>query len=328
MNAETLISVQHLSCFYGNFCAVRDISFEVKRGQVLGFLGPNGAGKSTTMQVITGNLAPTIGQITIAGYDLLDAPLQAKAAVGYLPEQPPLYREMRVNEYLRFCAHLHQVPRHAITHAVGRAIEQCGLTAVTHRLIAHLSKGYQQRVGIAQAIIHSPAVVILDEPTIGLDPIQIQEIRNLISYLGQEHSVILSTHILQEVQAVCNQVQIINHGQLILNDTISGLLAKIQTTSLRLALRRPPTDLTLLEQIPGVESVEAQDDNHFRIQYLAENDPAESLVEQAVANDWGLYELIPEHQTLEQVFVELTQAESTSEETLFTQSDLFNKEAA
>jgi len=328
MNADTLISVQHLSCFYGNFGAVKDISFEVKRGQVLGFLGPNGAGKSTTMQVITGNLAPTIGQITVAGYDLLDAPLQAKAAIGYLPEQPPLYRDMLVGEYLRFCAHLHRVSRHAVTSAVERAIERCGLTAVTHRLIGNLSKGYQQRVGIAQAIIHSPAVVILDEPTIGLDPIQIQEIRNLISYLGQEHSVILSTHILQEVQAVCNQVQIINRGQLILNDTISGLLAKMQTTSLQIALRRPPTELNLLAQIPGVESVEALDENRFRIQYLADNDPAEGLVEQAVANHWGLYELIPEHQTLEQVFVELTQAESNFEDTLFAQPKLLNKEAA
>jgi len=168
-----------------------------------------------------------------------------------------------------------------------------------------LSKGYQQRVGIAQAIIHTPTVVILDEPTIGLDPKEILKIRELIRELGKEHSVILSSHILQEVQAVCNHVQIINHGQLILNDTMSGLLAEMQTTHLEVALRRPPV-LDVFKQIEGVEEVEARENKRFRIQHAADNNPAEALVEKAVAGDWGLYELIPEHRTLEQVFVELT----------------------
>jgi ABC-2 type transport system ATP-binding protein len=314
MNSDTLISVQNLSRDYGNFRAVNQINFEVKRGQVLGFLGPNGAGKTTTMQMITGTLAPTMGQISVAGYDLLDHPLKAKAALGYLPEQPPVYREMQVNEYLKFCAKLHRISRHALTNAVNDAIEKCGLNSVTHRLIGNLSKGYQQRVGIAQAILHNPSVVILDEPTIGLDPIQIREIRTLLHDLGQEHSVILSTHILPEVQAVCSHVQIINHGHLILNDTIEGLFAQIQNTHFQVGLRRPP-DINELDQIQGVESVEAQDDNHFRIQHLAENNPAEALVEQAVAGNWGLYKLIPEQRTLEQVFVELMEGSEISEMT-------------
>jgi len=304
MNSDTLISVQNLSRYYGGFCAVNNISFEVKRGQILGFLGPNGAGKTTTMQVITGTLAPTIGQISVAGYDLLDYPIKAKTAIGYLPEQPPLYREMQVDEYLQFCAKLHQIPRSGITSAVNRAIEQCGLNTVSHRLIGNLSKGYQQRVGIAQAIIHSPPVVILDEPTIGLDPIQIREIRTLIHDLGKEHSVILSTHILPEVQAVCNQVQIINQGQLILNDTISGLFSQT-TTHFRVALHRPP-EVQVLKEIQGIHEIEVQDEQHFRIQYATEKNPAEALVEKAVTGNWGLYELIPEQRSLEQVFVELT----------------------
>jgi ABC-2 type transport system ATP-binding protein len=318
MSSDTLISVQNLSRFYGGFCAVNNISFEVKRGQILGFLGPNGAGKTTTMQVITGTLAPTLGQIAVAGYDLLDYPLKAKGAIGYLPEQPPLYREMLVDEFLLFCAKLHQIPRPAIASAVKRAIEQCGLGTVSRRLIGNLSKGYQQRVGIAQAVIHTPSVVILDEPTIGLDPIQIREIRDLIRNLGEEHSVILSTHILPEVQAVCNHVQIINHGQLVLNDTISGLFAQMQTTHLQVALRRPP-DVKVLKQIQGIEAVEAQDSNHFRIQHAADNNPAEALVEKAVAGHWGLYELIPEQRTLEQVFVELMDTDEIS-------PNLFSKE--
>jgi ABC-2 type transport system ATP-binding protein len=318
MNLDSLVSVQNLSRFYGNFCAVKDISFEVKRGQILGFLGPNGAGKTTTMQVITGTLAPTIGQISIAGYDLLDFPLKAKGAIGYLPEQPPLYKEMRVAEYLHFCAKLHRILRTEVANAVSRVLEQCGLEKVSQRLIGNLSKGYQQRVGIAQAVIHTPSVVILDEPTIGLDPIQIREIRDLIRRLGEEHSVILSTHILPEVQAVCNHVQIINNGQLIFNGSIDDLFSQKQSNVMQIALYRPP-DIQLLKKIQGVKEVEVQDNNRFRIQYIGDNTPTEVLVEQSVASNWGLYELIPEHRSLEQVFVALMDADempSTNESAL------------
>ena len=309
MSVETLVSVQNLWRYYGNFCAVKDISFEVHRGQILGFLGPNGAGKTTTMQIITGTLAPSLGQVSVAGYDLLDYPLEAKKALGYLPEQPPLYREMPVDEFLEFCAKLHHLPRRSIAQAIHRTIEQCGLEKVTKRLIGNLSKGYQQRVGIAQAIIHSPALVILDEPTIGLDPIQIREIRDLIRTLGQEHSVILSTHILPEVQSVCSHVQIIKEGQLILHDTIEGLFTQTQTTHLHIKLRRPPNSQTLM-QYQGIESVEVKENGQICIQHHADRNPAEWLVEQSVTNNWGLYELVPEKRSLEQIFVELTQEET------------------
>jgi ABC-2 type transport system ATP-binding protein len=305
MSSETLISVNNLSRYYGDFGAVQNISFDIKRGEILGFLGPNGAGKSTTMQMITGTLAPTTGQISVGGYDLLDDPLKAKAALGYLSEQPPLYREMVVEEYLQFCAKLHHVPRRKVKNAVDRAIEQCGLNTVNTRLIGNLSKGYQQRVGIAQAIIHTPSIVILDEPTVGLDPIQIREIRKLIRGLGEEHSVILSTHILPEVQAICNHVQIINHGELILSDTIDGLFTQMHNNHLKIGLRRPP-EIEILQQIEGIEEVEVKDDNHFYIQYSNDNNLAERLVEKAVAANWGLYELIPEQRSLEQIFVDLT----------------------
>ncbi|WP_353572116.1 ATP-binding cassette domain-containing protein [Candidatus Albibeggiatoa sp. nov. BB20] len=305
MSEQTLIAVKHLSRYYGGLCAVNNISFEVKRGQILGFLGANGAGKSTTMQMLAGALAPTTGEIIIAGYDLLDYPLQAKSAVGYLPEQPPLYREMLVEEYLIFCARLHHIPRAEINDAVDRAIDLCGLETVHRRLIGNLSKGFQQRVGIAQAIIHSPAVVILDEPTVGLDPIQMREIRHLITELGQEHSVILSTHILPEVQAVCNHVQIIHQGQLLFSDTIEGLFAQIKGQSLQIGLQSPPS-LSVFEQIEGVEEVEQIDEHRLRIWHQAEHNPAEAIVIKSVSDNWGLFELIPEQQSLEQIFVNLT----------------------
>jgi len=308
---DTLINLQNVSRFYGGIAAVSDISFSVQRGQILGFLGPNGAGKSTTMQMITGNLAPTAGQITVAGQDLLESPLLAKAALGYLPEHPPLYREMDVDEFLRFCAKLHQVPNSEVTQAVDRALQLCGLTEVSYRLIGNLSKGYQQRVGIAQAIIHLPAVVILDEPTVGLDPIQIREIRHLIRELGTEHSVILSTHILSEVQSVCNHVQIINKGRLVLNDTIAGLLTQIESNSLYVGMRQPPTTEALMA-IAGVTQVVWVDTHHCRLQHTVETHPAEALVEASVTHHWQLFELTPEKRSLEQVFVELTRADDAA----------------
>ena len=196
MSSDLLISVNNLYRQYGSLDAVHDVSFELQRGEVLGFLGPNGAGKSTTMQIITGNLAPSSGQIKICGIDLLDAPRQAKARIGYLPERPPLYRELSVDEYLVFCTQINRIPRQQRQAALERAKHRCGLEQAGRRLINNLSKGYQQRVGIAQAIIHSPDIVVLDEPTVGLDPIQIREIRHLIRELASEHAVILSTHIL------------------------------------------------------------------------------------------------------------------------------------
>ena len=304
MATEVLIDAEHLYRYYGHSCAVRDLSFRLAKGEVLGFLGPNGAGKTTTMRMLTGNLAPSAGRITVAGMDLLDSAKRAKAKIGYLPEQPPLYRELTVLEYLRYCARLHRVEAKQMATAVDRALARCGLTEVRRRLIGNLSKGFQQRVGIAQAILHNPAVVILDEPTVGLDPIQIREIRNLIAELGQEHGIILSTHILPEVQTTCNRVQIIHRGELVFADTLAQLQEQLGPRALIAAFRAPPPPQAI-QAIPGVSGVDELGDGRLRIAFVDQS-PAEALTEQAVAQGWRLVELIPERRTLEQIFVELT----------------------
>lgn len=220
------VSAQNLCRNFGNYAAVRGVDLELKQGQVLGLLGPNGAGKTSTLRMLTGNLAPSVGSIKICGVDLLDKPRDAKAHIGYLPETPPLYQDMTVDEYLRFVAKLHRVQRQEIQIALDGVKQRCGLNEVGKRLISTLSKGYQQRVGIAQAIIHDPDVIILDEPTVGLDPNQMREIRALICELGAQHSVILSTHILSEVEVVCDQVKIMHQGRIIFSDTRAGLKQK------------------------------------------------------------------------------------------------------
>ena len=229
-----LVKVESLYRYYDDHCVVQDVNFELRKGEILGFLGPNGAGKTTTMQMLSGNLAPSAGQILINGIDILDQPKRAKTCIGYLPEQPPLYADLTVDEYLEYCASLNRVPRNKLRAARNLSKERCGLKDMGNKLISNLSKGYRQRVGIAQAIIHAPAVVILDEPTVGLDPIQIREIRSLISELGEEHGVIISTHILPEVQSVCSRVQIIHKGRLVFNDSLSGLTQRMLSTSLLL----------------------------------------------------------------------------------------------
>ncbi len=315
MSNQTLIKVEQLTRFYGPHRAVDDLSFEVRRGEVLGFLGPNGAGKSTTMRMITGNLAPHHGRITINGIDILDQPKAAKAEIGYLPEQPPLYRELTVDEYLRFCARLNRITRNKQSRAVASVKDRCGLGDVGGRLISNLSKGYQQRVGIAQAIIHSPAVVVLDEPTVGLDPIQIRQIRNLIRELGGEHSVILSTHILPEVQATCDQVQIIHQGKLVLNDSIEGLAQHMQTSSLMVRLGKPTNQDSILS-IDGVSAVDELENGCLRIHHDPETSPAAAIAQIAVTQGWELLELTPEKRSLEEIFVDITTSETeTSEET-------------
>jgi ABC-2 type transport system ATP-binding protein len=304
-----LIQVENLTRVYGNTIAVNQVSFTLNKGEVLGFLGPNGAGKSTCMQMITGSLAANSGQITINGYDLIDQPMQAKSCLGYLPENPPVYRELTVDEYLRYCAQLHRIPRSQIKTALNEAKAHCGLEDVSKRLIGNLSKGFQQRVGIAQAIIHQPLVVILDEPTVGLDPIQIREIRSLIKSLRKEHSVILSTHILPEVQATCDRVQIIRRGEMIYNSSIEELNQRGSSNHLKVAFRQAP-DLQTISELAGVTSVANIDSQRFQIQF-EDAEFAQSLVETSVKQQWGLFELIPDNTSLEEIFVELTTAEAT-----------------
>ncbi|MGQ0748958.1 MAG: ABC transporter ATP-binding protein [Betaproteobacteria bacterium] len=308
-NGATLCA-RGLTRKFGAHTAVNNISIELKRGEVLGFLGPNGAGKTTTMQMLTGNLAPSSGAISICGIDLLERPVAAKAKIGYLPEVPPLYRELYVDEYLLLAAQVHRVPRAARRAALARVKARCGLTDAGRKLIGSLSRGYQQRVGIAQAIIHEPDVVILDEPTAGLDPNQIRQIRDLIRELGGEHSVILSTHILPEVEAVCDQVQILHHGNLVYSDTISALEKFHSGRTLLLGLRNPPPESDLAV-IAGVAAVEKDGDTLFRILCAPGSNPTDELVGRAVSSDWGLYQLSPAQTRLEDVFVHLTRSEAS-----------------
>ena len=223
MEPAVLVKVTDLYRYYGGIPVVFGISFEVRRGEVLGFLGPNGAGKTSTLQMVCGALAPHAGIIRVAGEDLLEAPRLAKQQIGYLPEIPPIYPELTVDEYLLYCARLRRVARDACSGAIDNAKTRCGLEAVGRRLAGHLSKGYQQRLGIAQAIVHEPPVLVLDEPTVGLDPIQIREIRALIIELKAERAVLLSTHILSEAQAVCDRVQIMHRGELVLSERVEGI---------------------------------------------------------------------------------------------------------
>jgi len=312
MSGEILVQVEGVSRRYGLTEAVKNVSFSLRQGEVLGFLGPNGAGKTTCMQMLTGNLAPSAGRIAIAGHDLLDDPRAAKRAIGYLPEQPPVYRDLTVDEYLRYCAALRAIPRAQRDPACEAAKQKCGLSDVGKRLIGNLSKGYQQRVGLAQAILHLPPVIVLDEPTAGLDPIQIREVRGLIRELGRDHGVILSTHILPEVQTVCDRVQIIHKGELVLSDDIAGLARRMHSSVLLLGLHRPPAT-QVLQDIAGVTSVEADGDGRLRVFYEPGSDPTETLLRQALEHRWGLYELSPQRATLEDIFVKLTSADAPSE---------------
>lgn len=304
---EPIIQADNLYRYYGKQCAVENVSFSLEPGQILGFLGPNGAGKSTTMQMICGNLAASSGQIRIGGFDILERPKQAKALLGYLPDTPPIYTDTTVNEFLNYCARLRNVPSDRVKLSVAATEHRCGLSDVSKRLIGNLSKGYQQRVGIAQAILHSPSVIVLDEPTVGLDPIQIREIRNLILELGRQHAIILSTHILSEVQSTCTHVQIIHEGKLVLSDTVQSLEKKMQASSLILSTRQTPQP-NLLEHVPGVVGIDCIDKNKFRVYFQKTLNPSEQLAEAIVTAGLGLLQLTPEHRSIEEVFVEHTQS--------------------
>ena len=307
---DITLSALHLTRRYGTGLAVAELDLELRRGEVLGLLGPNGAGKSTTLQMLTGNLAPSSGSITICGIDLLEHPQRAKAKIGYLPEIPPLYRELNVEEFLTFCARLHRLPRAEIPQAVYTAKARCGLGDMGRRLIAHLSKGYQQRVGIAQAILHQPDVVILDEPTVGLDPNQIRDIRALIHELSVGHSVILSTHILAEVEAVCDRVKIMHRGKIVFSDSIDGLRHSRQTEMLLVGFARPPT-LAEFTQATGVSAVKRLGGGLFQIHDGTQSALTETITQVAAAQDWGLTQLMPQRRSLEDVFSELTRTDNT-----------------
>ncbi len=308
MNNLTVEAVE-LTRLYGGREAVSNVSFNLTQGQVLGFLGPNGAGKSTTMKMLTGNLAPSAGSVKICGIDMIENPKEAKALIGYLPEMRPLYKEFTVDEYLSIAARLHRVSSRHIKKAVQNAKERCGLTHMSKRLIENLSNGYQQRVGIAQAIIHNPMVVILDEPTVGLDPIQIRDIRTLIREIGSDHSVILSTHILPEVEIVCDHVQIIDKGKLVFNGGIDVLKRQRVGNKLLIGFNKAPAPADLLK-IAGVTEAESLENNMMRVRFAENTTPHEAIVQAAVQNGWGLYQIAPDQTSLEDVFMQLTYQDS------------------
>ena len=308
-----MIELKHVTKRYGAKCAVNDISFTINKGEVLGFLGRNGAGKSTTMNIITGYISATDGTVKIDGHDIADDPAAAKACIGYLPELPPLYMDMTVEEYLKFVCEIKEVRRKSQKAHLDDLYNLVKITDVRHRLIRNLSKGYKQRVGVAQALVGNPEVVIMDEPTVGLDPKQIIEIRKLISGLGENHTVVLSSHILHEVADVCDRVVIINKGQIVAQDTLANLTHGIGE-SIRLTVRiiGPEKPVTrMLREIPGVKYVETLGSREAdSVDYLVESDSKTDvrrpLVNAVLAGGYSLLMLKPMDVTLEDIFLQLT----------------------
>ncbi|MBI5787483.1 MAG: ATP-binding cassette domain-containing protein [Candidatus Schekmanbacteria bacterium] len=302
-----MIEVQNLTKKYSNLTALDNISFKVGKGSILGFLGPNGAGKTTAMRILTGYLPATEGYVKIAGFDVLSDPLQAKQSIGYLPENTPLYTQMRVRSYLEFMAELRNVPGAEIKNAVDKVIEKCRLTEVPRRIIRTLSKGYRQRVGIAQALVHNPPVLILDEPTIGLDPQQIIEVRQMIKELKSEHTVILSTHILPEVSAICDRVIILSKGKLVAEDAPDNLAQRIMgTAKITVAAKGPQNEIkAALGKIAGVTGVATQGKDNYHVESLPECDLRAAIAKTIVQNNWELLELRSCDVSLEEVFLHL-----------------------
>jgi ABC-2 type transport system ATP-binding protein len=320
-----LISVSHLVKSYGARVAVDDVSFEVGKGEVVGFLGPNGAGKSTTLRILAGFLGPTAGKVTIAGHDVVDEPFEARRCIGYMPEAVPLYPEMRVIEYLRFRAELKRVPRRARSMQVDEAMRKAGVVDVAHKRIAHLSKGYRQRVGLADAIVAKPPIVVLDEPTAGLDPNQIREARALVRELGREHTVVLSTHILGEVEACATRVLLIHHGKVVAEGPTDRIRAMRTALAVEIAVRGDVLAAqNMLRAIDGVSGVSLAgsrgEASRLRVTFAGAivGDHCESVTERCVATlvnaDFGVREVRAAGGSLEDVFAALTASDSSPAE--------------
>jgi ABC-2 type transport system ATP-binding protein len=307
-----VIEVQHLTKQYGNFTAVDDISFTVPRGEILGFLGPNGAGKTTTMRVLTGYMPPSEGRAMVAGYDVMEKPLEAKRRTGYLPETPPLYPDMTVREYLTFCARIKGVPSGDRKARIGAVMDRTRVADMANRACGKLSKGYRQRVGLAQALLHNPEVLILDEPTAGLDPKQIIETRKLIRDLAGDHTIVLSTHILPEVSQTCQRVVIINKGRVVAVDSVENLTARAgSTTSVYVQVDAGTADpVPVLQAIPGVTGVQpagtVEAHGSFEVSSDADRDVRREVAAAIVTRGWGLLELRASRRSLEDVFLHLT----------------------
>lgn len=302
---SSIVSVKNLSHRYSVQWAIKDISFDITKKGVMGLLGSNGAGKSTTMNIICGVLNQTEGEVFINGINLLENPVEAKKYIGFLPQQPPLYTDLTVEEYLRNAAFLRLMDKSEVNKAVDIALERCSITHFRDRLIKNLSGGYQQRVGIAQAIVHNPSFVVLDEPTNGLDPNQIVDIRNLIREIAEEHSVLLSTHILSEVQAICNDIKMIDNGHLVFSGSMEDFDNYIAPDSFVIELNHSPGKEVLARLAPN-KGVEALSEKRFRIFFNEDNTITEKYIEESVMNDWDLKELVVERCSLDQIFAQLS----------------------
>ncbi len=310
-----MIEVKNLVRSYGLQPAVRDISFSVQEGEILGFLGPNAAGKSTTMKILAGFLPANSGSATVAGFDVSTQSIEVRKRLGYLPENAPLYPDMTVSDYLKFHARIKGIPSRQITQKVQAALEKCFIVEVKNKLIGKLSKGYRQRVGLAQALIHDPQVLILDEPTVGLDPVAIKETRDLIKSLGGKHTVILSTHILPEVSMTCGRVVIIHKGKVVAEDTPENLTTKLQgVRSIYLEVKNEaPNLLAELSAIQGVNRVSITQAQSYLVETRQDLDLRDELARWVVNKGYGLIELRTEKVSLEDVFVQLTTQESEEE---------------
>jgi ABC-2 type transport system ATP-binding protein len=311
-----VIEVQHLTKRYGRVTAVEDVSFRVERGEILGFLGPNGAGKTTTMRILTGFIPATDGKAIVAGFDVFEQPIEAKRRTGYLPETPPLYPDMSIGEYLAFVAKIKGVPSAERKQRINAVMQRTRIDDMANRVCSKLSKGYRQRVGLAQAIIHNPDVLILDEPTAGLDPKQIIETRQLIKELAGDHTIILSTHILPEVSQTCQRVVIINKGHVVAVDTPDNLTARLQgSETMYVQVDAGGADaITTLSRVPGVTRVVESDHRNGLAGYEVESrqghDVRRDLARTIVTNGWGLLELRPMRLSLEEIFLSLTTEET------------------
>lgn len=302
---NSIVKVEHLSHRYHIQWAIRDINFEIEEKGVLGLLGSNGAGKSTTMNIICGVLNQTEGEVYINGHNLRSNPVEAKRHIGFLPQKPPLYPDITVEEYLTYCAYLRLMSPKDISPAVERVMKRCDIMHFRNRIIRNLSGGYQQRVGIAQAIVHNPAFVVFDEPTNGLDPNQIVEIRHLIKEIARDRAVLLSTHILSEVQATCDNIKMIEKGELVFSGTMDEFNNYVAPSTLLVTFDAPP-QTEVLAGIPGVIRVKTVDAHCFRLQFDAANDISEHIVELSVANGWQLSEIQIERQSLDAIFAQLS----------------------
>ena len=329
-----MIEVRHVTKRYGPVAAVNDVSFRVEAGQILGFLGPNGAGKTTTMRVLTGYLPPTEGTATIAGFDVLEEPIEAKRRTGYLPESPPLYPDMTVREYLTFVARINGLRAPDRIARIDRVMERTSIGDVADRHCGKLSKGYRQRVGLAQAILHNPEVLILDEPTAGLDPKQIIETRELIKELAGDHTIILSTHILPEVSQTCERVVIINQGRVVAEDSPDNLTGRLHgAVTVQMQIDTAGADPTAaLQAVAGVASVSVGepdgDGRTIEVQSAQDVDVRRDLANTVVSNGWGLLEMRRARLSLEEIFLQLTTAEEPAAEEEDTGNEDLDEPAA